>query len=146
LRPRLTTGLPFSVARTRMPLATGAFPECLCYACTIHCLLAPRYMSWRPSLYIWKMPCVLDLAEKGEGPEHHCGVADRTYGELPIITNELETLSRRSTDITQRQAYSQRRGVLTVPARVERTSRNHWTSDGRLVLRQCRHSFEGQCH
>lgn len=59
---------------------------------------------------------------------------------------ELETLSGRATDITQRPAYSQRRAVLTVPARVERTGRDHWTSDGRLVLRQCRHSREGQCH
>ena len=59
---------------------------------------------------------------------------------------ELETLSGRATDITQRPAYSQRRAVLTVPARVERTGRDHRTSDGHLVLRQCRHSLKGQCH
>jgi hypothetical protein len=59
---------------------------------------------------------------------------------------ELETLSRRATDVTQRRADSQRRGVLPVLARVERTGRDHQTSDGHLVLRQCRHSREGQCH
>ena len=69
--------------------------------------------------------------------EHHVGVRHR---------RELETLSGRATDVTQRQAYSQRRGVLPAPARVERTGRDKRTSDGRLVLRRYRHSLEGQCH
>jgi hypothetical protein len=37
------------------------------------------------SLCIWTIPCVLDLREKGEGPENPYGVVDRSYanfGEL----------------------------------------------------------------
>ena len=36
---------------------------------------------------IWTMPCVLDLAEKREQPEHPYRVADRSYtnfGECPF--------------------------------------------------------------
>ena len=69
--------------------------------------------------------------------EPYVGVGDR---------REPETFFGRATDVTQRPSYSQRRAVLTVPARVERTGRDHRTSDSRLVLRQCRHSREGQCH
>src|SRR5215213_1841385 len=45
LRPRLTTGLPFSLAHTD---ARGCrhIPNA-CYECTIHCILASRNTLWR---------------------------------------------------------------------------------------------------
>jgi hypothetical protein len=80
LRPRLTAGLPFSLAHTRMRIP--------CYDHTIHRFAAPRNTPWRLLSAYGRCP-VLHLAEKREGPEH-------PYGRGPELCEFLRTPSPRS--------------------------------------------------
>jgi hypothetical protein len=59
LRPRLTTGLPFSLAHTDA-LACKHIPSA-CYECTIHWIISPRNTPWRISPQGTVPPCCFAL-------------------------------------------------------------------------------------
>jgi hypothetical protein len=80
LRPRLTTGLPFSLAHIQGCAWLQAHFQSVCYECTIHRFAAPRNTPWKLFVHMDDALCwIWGRSVRSQSP---LTVVDRSYANF----------------------------------------------------------------